>query len=322
MKKTGIMILGMFFIIQTFAPDYTFATFYGNIYGRVVDEETKQGVPGVWVSINIDERISKQTNEKGEFDFQGLPGGYEYVLTVYASYKTPPLNRYFKQKYFVLCNLPKGKNLYLNDIILLKGVQIKGEIKVWDGTPVTRHLLRFELIEPDIFDPNLSGWYCETIENGYYESRPLPLNKELLIVATGLMDISNTKFQETPITINNREKKMKGKNIISLFIFVIIMNINVRICMAQNQCQIARNFFDPHIAFCNQNTMGDSYAQNMANLTKAIDRIKAIFLPVPNAYTRFHVSPALYFNRLTTITSHEMIHFLNNKISDQLRIVS
>ena len=189
MRKPVIIIYFLFIFICY--P--VFCESLSNIYGKVIDEETKEPVQNATIIINVwNERggkLSTQSNEKGEFEFKEFPADdFEYEIDV-----CNPLNFvdpiFYKQRIRFGFKLQKGKNLYLRPIELKRGIRIEGNVRLWDGSIINKARIRFKLKNKDSLDSIRSFWQGTSIdENGHYISPLIPGNVELIMEADLLED--------------------------------------------------------------------------------------------------------------------------------------
>jgi hypothetical protein len=229
LKKSRISTIG--FILILLLPKLGMSEHYSNVFGRVIDEETKQGITGLSVTIvNIEfedtyENLQTKTNNLGEFKFTGLPVEAEFTIHVQVTPRTIPYNRYFVQEHYIPFTLQKGKNLTIPDIIMKKGVQIKGKVQLWDGTVINKpFFVTFELEKSVSNNPDLIPWGTAEINNGCYISDPLPYNEEFIIHAFGLRNAEkNIDYGEF------RQKIVLKEGQIPESIDVVIPNIQTEI---------------------------------------------------------------------------------------------
>jgi hypothetical protein len=170
---------------------------WSNIYGKVIDAETKEPIPNAWAIFEnvVNEgggKIKTQTNEKGEFEFKGFPvDDFENELNVLISEPSDLSDfKYYNQRYPIRFKMQKGKNLFLQPIEMKRGVRIEGSIKLWDGSIVEKGRISFDIKNRDEFDSTITWWSAlSLITDGHYISMLLPCDVELEMKADLLDDV-------------------------------------------------------------------------------------------------------------------------------------
>jgi hypothetical protein len=177
----------MLYILGTFG----FPESHSNVFGRVVDEETNKGIPGIWVLItNVigpEGKYSAMSDDRGDFEILNVPvfkdWKYELEVSVNPNPDNIQENDYFSQIYYTAFYLQKGKNLYLEPFKIKRGISIQGNVKLWDGTPVTNGRIDIELVTSKSYDPYDHGWNAKLLNNGSFVSEPVPFDEDMEIVA-------------------------------------------------------------------------------------------------------------------------------------------
>jgi hypothetical protein len=166
-----------------------------NVYGKVIDAETKEPVPKAWAVFgNLEDetgrKISTSTNEKGEFEFKELlVDDYYFILDV-SEPLVPRDSKYYDQSYPIYFKLQKGKNLFLKPIEMKRGVRISGQIKLWDGSIVEKGRIYFSVKDREHFDSTETSWpSLSLVTDGNYTSCLLPPDVELEMEADILEDV-------------------------------------------------------------------------------------------------------------------------------------
>ncbi len=160
-----------------------------NVYGKVVDAETKEPVMGVRVYINVLDEYHQDiytiTGDNGEFSFKRFPADdYQYVVTAeISSSRGRDLDlRYFNQSHSASFILPKGKNLSLKPIELQPGSRVNGQILLPDNKTVTQARIIFFLAAPLENEPRDYLWTSVSpITDGSFLSQLLPPDRDLIM---------------------------------------------------------------------------------------------------------------------------------------------
>jgi len=191
-SKNGLIAFIMVFLL---IHGLLMAESLSNVYGKVIDAETKEPVAKAWAVFENfeDERgrkISTTTNEKGEFEFKELSvGEFEYVLNVSEPLE-PRDYKYYKQSYRICFKLQKGKNLFLKPIEMKRGARIEGTIKLWDGSIVEKGEISFLVKDRENFDSTITHWgTMSAVTDGKYISCLLPYDVEIEMKADILEDV-------------------------------------------------------------------------------------------------------------------------------------
>jgi hypothetical protein len=231
-KMRSIKFLGLVLIVLFASGKYMFSESHSNVIGKVIDEDTKKGVPGIWITItNVegpDGEYSAETDQNGDFVLSNvivLPGWeYELEVSVSVHFGAIPYGDYFSQLYQTTFYLQERQNLYLEPFKIKKGISIKGNLKYWDGTPIVKGDLHITPVTPQVYDPYAVGWWIELLDDGSFISEPVPFNEDLLINAQMLRD--NQKG-ESYGRVLKRIRINKGEN--PGIIDIIIPNIETEI---------------------------------------------------------------------------------------------
>ena len=226
-----LKILAMMLILVVgFFQGQIIAESWSNIYGKVIDAETKEPVPNAWAIFQniVDEsgrKISTKTNKKGEFEFKGFPVD-EFENELYVS-DQPGLTdtKYYNQSYTIIFKMQKGKNLFLPPIEMKRGVSIEGTIKLWDGSIVEKGRIYFDIKNRDEFDSTITWWAAlSPVTDGHYISSLLPPGVELEMKADLLQDVDKgVAYDEVKKTI------ILSKNGTDKNIDIIVPNIRTEI---------------------------------------------------------------------------------------------
>jgi hypothetical protein len=227
----------MLYILGTFG----FSESHSNVFGRVVDEETNKGIPGIWVLItNVigpDGKYSAVTDDKGDFEILNVPVFKDWKYELDVSVNPNPDNiqesDYFSQIYYTAFYLQKGKNLYLETFKIKRGISIQGNVKLWDGTPVTNGRIDIELVTSKSYDPYDHGWNAKLLNNGSFVSEPVPFDEDLEIVARYL-SISQKKESYGRVIKKIRINKGDTPGDVDIIIPEINTEIKGRILDANN----------------------------------------------------------------------------------------
>ncbi|MCP4150809.1 MAG: carboxypeptidase regulatory-like domain-containing protein, partial [bacterium] len=163
-----------------------------NIYGKVVDAETKEPVKDIKVFINaLDENgdvFYSKTDENGEFVFKQFPAiDYDFEITLEKTNKSryDVDARYFDQRHTASFQLPKGKNLILKPIELQPGTRVNGQILLPEGK--TADVARITFIPANFLQNDYYTWTSVSpITDGSYLSQLLPKERELLLIVDNL----------------------------------------------------------------------------------------------------------------------------------------
>lgn len=172
---------------------YVHAQSESNIFGRVVDEETNEGVPGVHAYLsNIDvigqdEVIVKNpyssiSDENGNFKISNVlvdntPFEYELIIH-YENIPGDLSSKYYDQGYTIKRYMLIGKNLFLKPIKLKRGKSVHGSLKLWDGTLLKDAKIKFTLVNPD--DPDyFAAWWVYWNADLSFDSAPIPYERDL-----------------------------------------------------------------------------------------------------------------------------------------------
>jgi len=181
MKRILFLTVSVVFIFCFFTLNVS-AEILGNIYGKVIDKETKEPLKKTYIAFDNlyrhDRKISTYTNEKGEFYFEKVPAEIPLELHIYIlSHPSYPNFEYYEHVKHVEIFIKKGTNLYLKPIEIEKGVKVTGTVKLWDGTPIYKADIDVRPLKSQK-DEFLSNGGI-TNENGIYTSMPLPTNIDL-----------------------------------------------------------------------------------------------------------------------------------------------
>jgi hypothetical protein len=203
---------------------------YSNVYGKVVDEESKKPVANVNVSLNnvFDENnymYRTLTNESGEFVFNKLVADdFEYELRINYIENMNKLTGLscYDQTYKITFKLEKGKNLVLKPVKLKKGAQITGVVKLFDGTILKVATLYFNIVDKNKFDSINTSWQMKSFssETGVFDSLLLPVDVDIKVKA---MDLFNKDKNEAYDNVENIIKINKGED--NKNIEIIVPNI-------------------------------------------------------------------------------------------------
>jgi hypothetical protein len=194
-SKNGVIVFIMVFLL---IHGLLMAESLSNVYGKVIDAETKEPIPNVYAVFDnvFDEhgrKESTKTNEKGEFEFKGFPADedeFELKVGVLEPHSFTPNFKYYNQEYLIHFKLYKGKNLFLKPIELKRGVRISGQIKLWDGSIVEKGRISFSVKNRENIDSNVTHWSAMSlVTDGSYISRLLPYDAEIEMEADILEDV-------------------------------------------------------------------------------------------------------------------------------------
>jgi hypothetical protein len=195
-KMRSIKFLGFMFIVLLVSGKYMFSESHSNVIGKVIDEDTKKGVPGIWITItNVegpDGKYSAKTDQNGDFVLSNvivLPDWeYELEVSVSVRFGAIPYGDYFSQVYQTTFYLKERQNLYLEPFKIKRGISIKVNLKHWDGTPINKGWLDIDPLTPKVYDPYAAGWSMKNLANGSFISEPIPYDEDLEITARLLRD--------------------------------------------------------------------------------------------------------------------------------------
>ena len=231
-KMRSIKFLVFVFIVLFISGKYMFSESHSNVIGKVIDEDTKKGVPGVWIRITNfienDGYPTTRTDENGDFVLSNVTvmADWEYELEVKLNvvWKDVPSGDYFSQVYQTTFYMKERQNLYLEPFKIKRGIIIHGNLKYWDGTPILKGRLEINPLTPKVYDPLAVGWSMKLLDNGSFISEPVPFDEDLEIVARQLRD--NQKG-ESYGRVLKRTRINKGEN--PGIIDIIIPNIETEI---------------------------------------------------------------------------------------------
>jgi hypothetical protein len=195
-KMRSIKFLVFVLIVLLISGKFMFSESHSNVIGKVIDEDTKKGVPGVWVRItNVienDRYHTTRTDENGDFVLSNVMvmADWEYELEVKLNvvWKDVPSGDYFSQVYQTTFYMKERQNLYLEPFKIKRGIIIHGNLKYWDGTPILKGRLEINPLTPKVYDPLAVGWSMKLLDNGSFISEPVPFDEDLDIVARQLRD--------------------------------------------------------------------------------------------------------------------------------------
>lgn len=189
MRKPVIIIYFLFIFICY--P--VFCESLSNIYGKVIDEETKEPILKIAISLKFYNAIGRpisvtKTDQNGEFFFKKIPVDIDLEIEIHMMYH--PSYSYIDFKYSdhirkIKIRLQKGKNLYLKPVEIERGVKLKGTVKLWDGTPFKKAYINLDVINPSPSTDYIL-WGTSTDENGQFETLLLPTNVEMNFTACKL----------------------------------------------------------------------------------------------------------------------------------------
>ncbi len=239
MKKIRFFVFSIL-ILYTLGT-FGFSESHSNVFGRIVDEDTKKGIPGIWVLItNVigpEGKYSAMSDDRGDFELLNVPvfKDWEYELEVSVNPNPDNIQEsdYFSQTYYTAFYLQKGKNLYLEPFKIKRGISIQGNVKLWDGTPVTNGRLDIELVTSKSYDPYNHGWNAKLLNNGSFVSEPVPFDEDLEIVARYL-SISQKKESYGRVIKKIRINKGETPGNVDIIIPDINTEIKGRIVDANN----------------------------------------------------------------------------------------
>jgi len=171
-----------------------FSVSLSNVYGTIIDSETKEPVESAIITVNFEDEHGRPlrtlSDEKGKFEFIEFPVlDFEYEIQVqepFNQYDSP----YYKQRIPVKFYLEKGKNTYLKPIELKRGVKIQGNVRLWDGSIINKARIDFKLKNKEDLNSYVFFWQGTTIdENGHYISPCIPPDVDLILTADLLRSI-------------------------------------------------------------------------------------------------------------------------------------
>lgn len=163
-----------------------FSVSLSNVYGTVIDSETKEPVKSAIITVNFEDEHGRPlrtlSDEKGKFEFLEFPVlDFEYEIQVQTPFNQHD-SPYYKQRIPVKFYLEKGKNTYLKPIGLKRGVKIEGNIRLWDGSIINKARIDFKLKNKEDLNSYVFFWQGTTIdENGHYISPCIPPNVDLIL---------------------------------------------------------------------------------------------------------------------------------------------
>lgn len=177
-----------------FLQVYAFSQSESNIFGKVVDEETNEGVAGAYIYISDIQVIDASgvygpnpffcnSDKNGNFKIQNVPVGddaFENELIIrYENISKDVLSsKYYSQQYVIKIRLTIGKNLFLKPIKLKKGCSVHGNVKLWDGTIINNAKISFTALDTETFYPYIC-WTAFLNSDSSFYSEPIPYEKDL-----------------------------------------------------------------------------------------------------------------------------------------------
>jgi len=182
MKRILLSAVSVVFIFCFFTLNVS-AEILGNIYGRVIDKETKEPIEDVVIQISnvfkFKRALITTTNSKGEFFFRKVPTNFDLYLYVFVMSETSPkLSKYYSQQFELKVKIPRNSNLYLKPIEIEKGVKVTGFVKLWDGTPINSAVIDISLKKQT---NKIDTIFVEarSNESGFFRTQLMPLNIDL-----------------------------------------------------------------------------------------------------------------------------------------------